>query len=379
MSHPPLRLGFIGGGLNSAVGLTHQIAARMDGRFQLCAGCFSRNREISQATGAAWGLKSDEIFASPESLLAESEKLDAVVILTPTPAHRDILLQCAESGLYVICEKSLAVDMREIGEIEAAFSTPSTEERERLFVTYNYTGYPMIRELRARIRQGLLGKIQQVMAEMPQEGFLRKNAEGAVSMPQPWRRRDGVIHTVSLDLGVHLHQLVKYLIAENAVDVYATGRRFGGIEQILDTIHCVANYTGDVMCNYWYGKAALGYRNGLRIRVFGSRGAAEWHQAEPEFLKISNDEGSQFVMDRTHPDNLEANRERYQRFKAGHPAGFIEAFANYYTDLATWITEHKNREHVFGLSWAKEGCAFLESVSKSIGNGSATAVAFPIA
>jgi predicted dehydrogenase len=371
MPYSPLRLGFIGGGLNSAVGLTHQIAAQMDGHFQLCAGCFSRNREISHATGTAWGLKTDEIFDSPESLLAGSDRLDAVAILTPTPAHRDILLQCAQTGLQVICEKSLAVDMREIGEIEATFSAGE----ERLFVTYNYTGYPMIRELRAQIRQGLLGKIQQVMVEMPQEGFLRKNAAGAISMPQAWRTRDGVIQTVSLDLGVHLHQLVSYLIAENAMDVYATGRRFGGIERILDTIHCVANYTGDVVCNYWYGKAALGYRNGLRIRVFGSRGAAEWHQAEPEFLKISNDKGGWFVLDRTHPDSLEANKERYQRFKAGHPAGFIEAFANHYTDLATWITERKNREHVFGLSWAKEGCTFLEGVSRSI--GSATRAVLP--
>ena len=366
---PPsaLKLGFIGGGLNSAVGLTHQIAARMDGHFQLYAGCFSRNREISAATGAAWGVEAQRVFDSPESLLAnESDKLDALLILTPTPAHRDILLQCAKTGLFVICEKALAVDMREIAAIEAAFSAPPG--RERLFVTYNYTGYPMIRELRARIRQGFLGKIQQVMVEMPQEGFLRKQADGAIAPPQAWRRQDGAIQTVSLDLGVHLHQLVKYLTAESPVNVYATGRRFGEVDGILDTIHCLADYTGGVMCNYWYGKAALGYRNGLRIRVFGSRGAAEWQQMEPECLKISDDRGWQFAVDRTHPDNLEASKPRYQRFKAGHPAGFMEAFANYYTDLAACITENKNREHVFGLEWAREGAAFLESISRSIGS-----------
>jgi predicted dehydrogenase len=372
MTHPVLRLGFIGGGLNSAVGLTHQIASRMDGHFQLCAGCFSRNPEISRTTGAAWGLEDHQVFDSPASLLAEAaEKLDALLILTPTPTHRDILLQCAKTGLYVICEKALAVDMREIMEIETAFSTP--QGPERLFVTYNYTGYPMIRELGARIRQGFLGKIQQVMVEMPQEGFLRKQADGAVVLPQAWRRQDGVIQTVSLDLGVHLHQLVKYLIAENPVHVYATGQKFGEVAGILDTIHCVAQYTGDVVCNYWYGKAALGYRNGLKIRVFGSHAAAEWHQMEPEFLKIANDRGGQFILDRTHVDNLEANKSRYQRFKAGHPAGFMESFANYYTDLATWIVENKNGEYVFGLQWAKEGISFLEDIARSINHKSVVA------
>jgi predicted dehydrogenase len=376
MPRPVLRLGFIGGGLNSAVGVTHQIASRMDGHFQLCAGCFSRNPEISRATGAAWGLEDKQIFDSPESLLtAAAGKLDALLILTPTPAHQDILLRCAQTGLYVICEKALAVDMREIMEIESAFLAPSVTPpaRERLFVTYNYTGYPMIRELGARIRQGFLGKIQQVMVEMPQEGFLRKQVDGAVLLPQAWRRQDGLVQTVSLDLGVHLHQLVKYLIAEKPVQVYATGRKFGEVKGILDTIHCVAQYTGDVVCNYWYGKAALGYRNGLRIRVFGSRASAEWHQMEPECLKIANDRGGQFILDRTHVDNLEANKSRYQRFKAGHPAGFMEAFANYYTDLATWIVENKNGEYVFGLQWAKEGISFLEDIARSINHKSAVA------
>jgi predicted dehydrogenase len=369
MSHPVLKLGFIGGGLNSAIGLTHRIAAQMDGHFQLCAGCFSRDPEISRATGAAWGVEADRIYASPESLLArEADKLDAVAILTPTPAHRDILLQCAKTGLHVICEKMLAMNSTEITEIEAAFSR-SSRERERLFVTYNYTGYPMIRELRARIRQGFLGDIQQIMAEMPQEGFLRQNADGNVSPPQAWRRQDGAIPTVSLDLGVHLHHLVKYLIAEDPAEVYAAGRKFGGIDRILDTIHCVANHTSGILCNYWYGKTALGYRNGLRIRIFGSRGAAEWHQMEPEFLRIANERGEQFVMDRTHVDNLEANKSRYQRFKAGHPAGFIEAFANHYADLAAWMVENKSREHIFGMQWAKEGGAFLEAVSESIRSG----------
>lgn len=357
----PLSLAFIGGGINSAIGMTHKIASQMDGHFQLTAGCFSRDERLNHETGLAWGIDENKIYQDALTLLEqEHAQLDAVVILTPTPAHRDILLACLEYPLPIICEKAMVASVTEAEEIQQRVAQTNSP----LYVTFNYTGYPMVRELRQRLLSGALGRIQQVMVEMPQEGFSRCRSDGSIALPQAWRRSDNAIPTVSLDLGVHAHQLVEFLTDKRALDVYAVNSHFARVPDVVDTVNIVSRYTDDVICNYWYGKAALGYRNGLRIRVFGTQGSAEWLQMEPEYLRMADIHGNVSIIDRTAADNTIANQERYCRFKAGHPAGFIEAFANYYCDLAAALRGEKN-EYAVGSDVALEGLAFLEQANKS--------------
>nr|WP_318381233.1 Gfo/Idh/MocA family oxidoreductase [uncultured Enterobacter sp.] len=357
----PLSLGFIGGGMNSAIGMTHKIASQMDGHFHLKAGCFSRDETVNRQTGAAWGLDASAIYSDALALLEQEHKqLDAIVILTPTPAHRDILLACLEYSLPIICEKALVATVRDAAEIQQRVD----EVKSPLYVTFNYTGYPMVRELRQRLLSGGLGRIQQVMVEMPQEGFSRCRDDGNVALPQPWRRTDSEIPTVSLDLGVHVHQLVEFLTDKQAVDVYAVNSTFARVPNVVDTVNIVSRYTDDMVCNYWYGKAALGYRNGLRIRIYGTEGSAEWLQMEPEYLRMADIHGNVRIVDRTASDNTVANQDRYCRFKAGHPAGFIEAFANYYSDIAAAL-RGEDSGYAIGSDTALEGLKFLESANKS--------------
>lgn len=357
----PLSLGFIGGGLNSAIGMTHKIASQMDGHFQLTAGCFSRHEDVNRQTGAAWGLDEGAIYQDALTLLEqEHRRLDAIVILTPIPAHRDILLSCLEYPLPIICEKALVATVKDAQEIHKRVE----EVKSPLYVTFNYTGYPMVRELRQRVLSGALGDIQQVMVEMPQEGFSRCRNDGSVALPQPWRRVDGEIPTVSLDLGAHVHQLVDFLTDKHALDVYAVNSTFARVPDVVDTVNIVSRYSDDMVCNYWYGKAALGYRNGLRIRIYGTQGSAEWLQMEPEYLRIADVHGSVRIIDRTAGDNTIANLDRYCRFKAGHPAGFIEAFANYYSDIAMSLRGEAN-SYAVGSDTALRGLSFLESANKS--------------
>ncbi|RRO02309.1 Gfo/Idh/MocA family protein [Pectobacterium aquaticum] len=359
--HPVLKLGFIGGGLNSAIGVTHQIASQMDGRFELVSGCFSRDDIINNETAKKWGVSSDRVYNNQYDFLeSESERLDAVVILTPTPTHSDTIVRCLEKRLPIICEKALVSTVDEVDRVHHAIN----DMQGRLAVTFNYTGYPMVRELRERICNEELGKIKQVMVEMPQEGFLRHSNNGKVSIPQEWRQKDGSIPTVSLDLGVHVHQLVSFLTNEKPLDVFAINSTFGEIANVIDTVNCLANYSNGIVCNYWYGKAALGYRNGLRIRIMGSKGSAEWLQMEPEYLYMSDLNGGSRLVDRTHPENSIANQLRYSRFKAGHPAGFIEAFANYYADIADSLLGASDK-YVFGVDTAREGIHFLHHANNS--------------
>ena len=369
MSKMPLKLGFIGGGLNSAVGNTHRIASQMDCRWLLAAGCFSRNRDINVGTATQWGIELSRVYEDwQEFLKNEKVRLDAISILTPTPAHSEMAIHAVNLGYAVICEKAMATSMEEASLICSAVES----KKAFLAVTYNYTGYPMLRELRQMIHDGKLGILKQMQIEMPQEGFALLDNRGLPPEPQTWRLKDGEIPTISLDLGVHLHHMVYFLTGEKPLEVVADQTSFGFFDNVIDNVMCLARYTGNLRSQIWYSKSALGHRNGLRIRVFGDKGSAEWFQMQPENLHFSDSYGNTQAIDRGSNVSL-SNKDRYNRFKPGHPAGFIEAFANHYYDLADSLQEFRQTGRysspwVFTSTDAKEGLQMLEAISISSKN-----------
>lgn len=363
-----LKLAFLGGAFESAVGRVHRAAIDMDQRFELVAGCFSRKGEISQSTGLKYGINPDRAYQSLDQLLiSEAGKIDAIAIMTPQDQHGHQVVTCLNAGLPVICEKALVASSDEAATIRNQLSSCGGF----LAVTYNYTGYPMLRELKHMIEQGHFGKIQQIHMEMPQEGFARLGSDGAPVVPQEWRLRDGQIPTISLDLGVHLHMMARFLTGERPEEVVATSNSYGNFKQITDNVSCLARYSNNLHCSIWYSKTAFGYRNGLRLRVFGEKGSAEWLQENPEYLQIANNSGGIFIVDRASKEIKIANQTRYSRFKAGHPAGFIEAFANYYYDVADalerYLDKKDNCEHqyVFGIEDSWEGLLMLDALATS--------------
>jgi predicted dehydrogenase len=364
----PLNIGFIGGGQNSAIGLTHRIAVEMDRRFLLKAGCFSTHQNINHETGKAWGVDPDRIYDNWQALLTqENKRLDAIAVLTPIPSHAEIVIHALDLGYPVISEKPLASSSADAGKIRKII------ERDLSFLalTYNYSGYPMLRELQVMIQRGQLGKIIQVHAEMPQEGYIRLNKEGKQIIPQAWRLKDPeTLSTVSMDLGAHLHHLIFFLTGARPIEVAAIQNSFGSFQQIIDNGICLIHYSNDIISNLWFSKCALGHRNGLRIRVYGTQGSAEWFQMTPEYLQYANQMGQISRLDRTNAINDIPSQNRYNRFKAGHPAGFIEAFANVYEDIADSLIAFHNNENilspcVFGADIAEEGLHLLESIYRS--------------
>ncbi len=362
-----LRIGFIGGGLDSAIGPVHRIAAQLDGRWRLEAGCFSVCSGTNTDTGRRWGVAEDRVHPSWRALLAnERNRLDAVAVLTPIPLHAEMVIEAARAGYSVICEKALAESSEKAREIMAVVAA----ERSFLAVTYNYTGYPMLRELRMMCESGRLGRITQIHIEMPQESFVRLNERDEARVPREWRLQDRGIPTVALDLGTHLHHLVRFLSGQTPIEVVAVQDTFGVFPQVVDTMMCIARYTGGLCSQIWFSKAALGHRNGLRIRVFGDQGACEWYQMQPEMLGFSDNHGRSTIIDRTSESAVHACAPRYDRFKAGHPAGFVEAFANHYCDLADSLIEFRKRgccssPWVFSASEAEEGLRMFEAVALS--------------
>ena len=363
----PLRVAFIGGALNSAVGYTHFNASRLDGHFRVEGGCFSRHMEHNELSAHTYGVMPARTYDNWQTLLErERSKLDAIVILTPTPTHADIVLAALEAGYPVICEKSLGVSSDECCQI----NTSVKKRGGFLAVTYNYSGYPMVRELRRMIMEGRLGTVQQIHIEMPQEGYLRDGAN-----PQEWRKRDYAVPTVSLDLGVHVHHLVDFITGgKKPLRVFGDQSSYGQFQGVIDNVYCLAQYEDDIKVQSWWGKTALGYRNGLRIRAFGSISSAEWYQMVPEDLHFSDNAGHHFILDRGSSEATTAQESRYNRFKAGHPSGFVEAFSNLYADIAESLRAYLIgkpliNDFVHDAVISKEGLYFLECISNSAVTG----------
>jgi predicted dehydrogenase len=362
-----MKLGFIGGGTNSAVGATHRIASQMDHRWEIVAGCFSQEEQVNAETGVLCGVEPRRVYGNWEELLrSEVGSLDAVAVLTPIPLHKEIVLRALERRFPVICEKALAVSSADAREMREA----AEQRKGFLAVTYNYTGYPMLRELRRMVRDGAVGAVNQVHVEMPQEGYVRVNQEGKPNVPQAWRLVDDVVPTLSLDLGAHLHNIVGFLTGETPVEAVAVHGSHGAFRQVVDNAIGMVRYSSGFICHMWYSKCALGHRNGLRVRVYGEKGSAEWYQANPEVLNWCDARGNQRTHDRSSADAVVSSEPRYDRFKVGHPAGFIEAFANHYYDLADCLelfrqTGEFQSPWVFGGDHAEEGLRLLEALAKS--------------
>jgi len=243
-----------------------------------------------------------------------------------------------------------------------------------LSVIFNYTGYPILREVKDFIRIGKLGRIHQINVEMPQEGFLRVDKDMKPIRIQDWRLRSDVeIPVVSLDLGVHLHSIIAFLTGEKPLSAVAHSRSYGHFEGIEDNVLALIEYTNKLDVKMWYGKTSLGFRNGLRVEVFGALGAISWVQENPEIFTFSDGFGSKRTYDRGCIELSISRQDRYQRFKAGHPAGFIEALANYYWDIAIALREHQEtgkarffpEAEVFHAGHALEGMQLMKAIHTS--------------
>lgn len=355
-----LKLALIGGSIDSIAGYPHVVASRMDNRFEVIAGAFSRNPEINKETAKKYAV--DRLYDDWKIMIDEErDNMDAAVVLVPTPMHLDIIKQLLKSDIAVICEKPLVSSSDETNEIKKIYS-----DRSFLAVTNNYSGYPLVRELREIIRSGDLGKMISLELNMPQESFLRPPR--SVKYPQAWRLVDSGIPTICLDLGVHLHHLVYFLTAMEPDEVMADFNSFSKYN-IIDDVKMLLKYPGNTSASFWFSKTALGHRNGLSISIYGEKGSAQWVQEFPERLEMSFDNGQKTILDRGCALRS-GNHARYNRMIAGHPSGFIEAFANVYSDIADALLQFSREGRVesgfiYGLSHAESGLKLFESAVQS--------------
>jgi predicted dehydrogenase len=357
-----LKVAFLGGSVTSAIGRAHFNALNLDGEFELVAGCFSTSWERNQQSAAFFGVDNKKLYRSIEDLVSNNADYDAIILLTPTPNHASHLKEIWPAGKHVVSEKALVHSTIESDAIGRLY------QLEDLSVIFNYTGYPMVREIRERIRSGLIGGLQQIIVEMPQEGFEKKDLNGEPLQPQSWRLTDFDIPTISLDLGVHLENMIYFLTNQRAQSVYASSQTFGNFNNVVDSQSALIRYENELIVNFWITKAALGERNGLKIRIYGSEGSMQWVQESPDTFFFADKYGIKRLIDRGDPSLLVANDFRYLRFKAGHPTGFIEALANYYNDIHKKIlndSRSNKQDYVFGWQEAHQGLVLMDAIKLS--------------
>ncbi len=357
MKNKKLKVSVIGGGINSAVGYAHYSAIKLSNKFEITCGNFSRNSKTNRESAEIYGV--NKVYSDYRTmLLEEKNNIDAVVILTPTDQHYDQLDLAISLGIPIVCEKCLIANNLELEKLK------EKQSNNFIAVVFNYLCYPMLKELKSIIDSGGIGKILQIQIEMPQEGFLR-HMNGLPLKPQKWRLVDGRVPTLSLDLATHTYSIVRFLTSQNPLEVIAVESSFGNFPGIVDDINCIIKYTNDIICNMWYSKTALGNRNGLRVRIFGSDGSAEWYQLEPEVIHMSDKSGKISLLDRGSEGLLTANEFKYNRFKVGHPVGFIESLANFYEDVYYDFKKSHDDRVTYGLEQSEECIKLLEAISKS--------------
>ena len=359
----PLKLGFVGGGLNSAIGQIHFSASQLDGIWKIESGIFSLSNIINKRTGKFWNIPKERIYKSLENFIKhEKNRLDAVVVIVPIPSHFKIICELLKNNIPVISEKTMVSNFDEARRIFKICKNNNSF----LNITYNYSGYPMIRELKAKIKKGELGKLQQIHVEMPQDGYI--NTINKKNSIQRWRLVDKNIPTIILDLSSHIYNLCYFLIEKKPKKIFSSFSNFSKYK-VIDDAFMQLEFEKEIKGYFWASKVAAGNRNNLKIRIFGSRGSAEWNHSIPEELKLFKNNNVYTLHDRATKNYVSGNK-RYNRFKAGHPSGFLEAFANLYFDISEALKSYKkykkyNNPYVFNQNYEMESMEVLNKATIS--------------
>jgi predicted dehydrogenase len=372
-----LRMGMVGGGKDAFIGAIHRLAANMDGLIELSCGALSINPEIAMASGEALFLPKDRTYTTfeemikAEAALPADKRMDFVTIVTPNFAHFAPAKMALEHGFHVVIEKPITFSLEEAKELKQILDKTGLT----LCLTHTYSGYPLVKQIKAMIKDGQLGKIRKVWVEYPQ-GWLSKLSEREGNAQAAWRtdpKKSGK-SSVMGDIGTHAAHLAEYV----------TGSKITAICAELNTMveGRVLDDDGAVMLKFDNGakgvlmasQVAAGEENGIRIRVYGEHGGVEWYQHEPNTLLVKwLDKPTQIY--RAGGNNghyLSPMAIHNCRTPAGHPEGYLEAFANIYRNFALTLgckmdgkTPTAEMLDFPGIEDGLRGMAFIDNVVAS--------------
>ena len=330
-------MGMVGGGPGSFIGRVHYMAAVLDGQIDLVCGAFSSDPARSKITGIEYYLPSDRVYDTYEEMIREEaklpqgERMDFLAIVTPNHLHFQPAKLAMEKGFHVVCDKPLALDSD-----EAEVMVRIKEETGMLFaLTHTYSGYPMVKEARELVKSGELGKIRKVVVEYPQ-GWLSEPLEKTDNVQASWRGdpdRSGKTCCVG-DIGTHAFHLAEYVTGLKVNELMSDLSTLVPGRILDDDANMLLHFEGGARGVLYASQISAGEENAIKLRVYGEKGGLEWNQMEPNTLVIrwlhkpveTRRTGTPFVSPIATYNT---------RVPAGHPEGYIEAFANIYRNAAS--------------------------------------------
>ncbi len=373
----PIRYGMVGGGQGAFIGGVHRIAARLDGEFQLVAGALSSDPERAIASGRELGLDAERCYASfaemAKAEAARADGIEAVAIVTPNHVHYPAAKAFLDAGIHVICDKPLTSNLADAKKLAAAAAKSG-----RLFVlTHNYTGYPMVRQAREMVAKGMLGDLRVVHAEYPQD-WLTEAVEASGSKQAVWRtdpKQSGAGGATG-DIGTHAYNLARFVTGLELDSLAADLDAFVPGRLLDDNAHILLRFKAKGRAPaakgmLWASQVAPGNENGLKLRVYGTKGGLEWEQEHPNQLWYTPFGQEKRLIIRGGA-GAGPSAARVSRIPAGHPEGYLEGFANIYAEAARAIRAMRRKggkmpkDVVFPtVEDGVEGVAFVEACVKS--------------
>ena len=332
-----LRMGMIGGGKDAFIGAIHRMAAIMDGECELVCGAFSSTPERSKASGEMLYLPPERVYGTYEEMIArekklpEGERMDFVSVVTPNYLHFHPAKTALESGFPVVCDKPMTYSLDEAKQLEAV-----VEKTGLLFcLTHNYTGYPLVKEARDMVASGKFGTIRKIVVEYPQ-GWLSTKLEATGQKQAAWRTdpgRSGIANCMG-DIGTHAENLSEYITGLKITEVCSDLTTFVEGRMLEDDGNVLLHFDNGARGILYASQISVGEENALRIRVYGEKGGLEWAQQEPNTLIVRwLDRPMEVIRPGGGYTYLSERTLFNTRLPAGHPEGFIEAFANIYRNF----------------------------------------------
>jgi predicted dehydrogenase len=367
-----LKMGMVGGGSGALIGAVHRRAAIMDGEVEFVAGALSSTPEKALSSGRELGLTDERNYASWERMLEdelslpEKERVDFVSIVTPNHMHHPVARAFAEAGFNVVLDKPMVHTSQEAEDLMRVVESSGVV----FAVTYTYTGYPMVKQARHMVREGLLGEVRKVIVEYNQ-GWLASQLEEGGAKQAEWRTdpaRSGIAGAVG-DIGSHAENLVWTITGLEVAEICADLTTFVSGRRLDDDGNLLIRYEGGAKGVMMASQISAGEENDLRIRIYGSEGGLEWRQEEPNYLFHKPTEEPERVLKRGN-DYLCEEAKRTTRLPSGHPEGFIEAFANVYMNVVAAIRAKREQAKPDGLPWdfptVYEGARGVHFIEKTV-------------
>ncbi|HMA14075.1 MAG TPA: Gfo/Idh/MocA family oxidoreductase [Kiloniellaceae bacterium] len=332
-----IRLGMVGGGNDAFIGGVHRIASRLDDRFELVAGALSSTPEKARASAEALGLPRsyDDFKQMAVREARRKDGIEAVSIVTPNHVHYAAAKEFLKRGIHVICDKPLTATLADARKLVKA-----AEESGALFIlTHNYTGYPMVRQARAMVLAGELGRLRVVQVEYPQDWLtVQQDFKQANWRTDPAQAGAG---GSTGDIGTHAFNLACFVTGLEVESLAADIQAFVPGRKVDDNAHVMLRFAGGARGMLWSSQVAPGNENALRIRVYGEKGGLEWAQEDPNYLWYTPFGQPKRLLTRGGAGVGEA-AARVSRIPPGHPEGYLEGFATIYSEAAAAILAARN-------------------------------------